>query len=173
MLPDMNGRFGVWLMPEAGVAEELRTLIAGLALEYGGVAFEPHVTLLGGIHGDAASLGVPLASLAAQCGTMTVRLGGIGHRPEYFRCLYIEIEPDPALDRARTLTRSLFQHTPAGVFEPHISLLYGDMPEALKAGIAARLCHRAPRTLRLERVALYDLNGSPDAWSETDAAPLR
>lgn len=160
-------------MPEAGAADELRALIAALAREFASVPFEPHVTLLGGIHGAAASLGGPLRALAAQSQAMTVRLADIHYRPAYFRCLTIEVEANAALARARGLARSLFRHDPVGAFEPHVSLLYGDMPEALKRDIAARLATRLPRTLRLDRVALYDLAGSADTWSQADAAPLR
>jgi len=167
----LSGRFGLWLMPEAGVRDALQSQIAGLAREYGTVPFEPHVTLLGGIP-DQAALTAPLASLAAQVGTMTVRLGDIRYQCEYFRCLYIEIKPDAALVRARDLARSLFGGAPAGPFEPHVSLLYGDMPEELKGAIAARLSDRVPRTMRLERLALYDLAGRPDTWSAIDARAL-
>lgn len=169
----VSGRFGLWLMPEAGARDDLRARIAGLARGYGGVPFEPHVTLLGGVNDEAAGLAARLQTLAAQLRVMTVRPAEIQHRPEYFRCLYIKIVPDAALDRARGLARSLFRHGATAPFEPHISLLYGDLPEALKGTVAARLARWLPRTLRLDRLALYDLAGSPDAWSEMDAVSLR
>ena len=152
--------------------EALCELISALALEYGTVPFEPHVTLLSGIDAEREVLSAGMQALADRLTAVTVALGGVEYRPEYFRSLYAAVRPHGLLEAARDLARSQFRHAPTGTYEPHVSLLYGDLPEGLKRASAARLSHRLPRAMRLDRVSLYDLSGAPDAWSMVETRAL-
>ncbi len=170
--PMLAGRFGVWLMPEINMRQALCELIGALASEYGTVPFEPHITLLSGIDAEREVLSAGMRALAGQLTAVTVELGSVEYRPEYFRSLYVAVRPHGLLETARDLARSQFRHALAGPYEPHVSLLYGDLPEGLKHAAAARLSHRLPRTMRLDRVSLYDLSGAPDAWSMVETREI-
>jgi 2'-5' RNA ligase len=124
--------FSLWLVPEGEARRELAGMIARLARSLGTPAFQPHVTLLGGIEGTARGVTAAAGSLAARIPCLTVRLSGTGMRREYFRCLYLEVAPSRALLRARRLAEAAFGRVGSGAFEPHVSLAYGGVPKSKK-----------------------------------------
>jgi hypothetical protein len=166
-----GGRFALWLLPDAAARQWLAALIHDLAREFQTVAFEPHLTLLGGIHGAEPALTATLANLADRMKAMALRPSAVQYRPEYFRSVYIGIVSDAALDQSRGDAAALYGGS-AAAFEPHISLLYGDLPEETKHVIAVRLSDRLPHRIPCDRVALYDLAGKPDAWSAVATVSL-
>ena len=77
-----------------------------------------------------------LKHLAARLKPFTVRLGKIAWRQEYFRCFYATAELNEPLAAAQREAYDAFDMKPAPPFEPHLSLLYGNLDEAVKKTLA-------------------------------------
>ncbi|MGC8878017.1 MAG: 2'-5' RNA ligase family protein [Anaerolineae bacterium] len=158
----------LWLIPDEEWRRLLSCIIARLSQQLGTPRFEPHLTLLSGIvmqHKDAANRAVQLAS---QLGAFEVVVRRLSHRDEFFRALFLEIERTPPLMDARRTACTIFDRERDGAFLPHISLVYGNLPAALKEKIIAQLTLelKLPASFRVYRVDLMGASSRlpPSSW---------
>ena len=125
-------RFAVWLLPAEPLRSVLRASIARLASEFGGPVFEPHVTVYAG---ETSHLGV-LDGLLGRIGAHDVSRAlvpvGSAHGPEFFRAVYLELGPDPALEALGERVRNAVPGAARYELRPHLSLLYGSLDEGAR-----------------------------------------
>jgi 2'-5' RNA ligase len=145
-------------------------VIAGLARRHGTEAFEPHVTLLGGLAGAEETLSAA-RRLAAGLRPFEVQLLGASTGLEFLHCVFVTVAGTPELVGARTLAREAFGVQPAEPFRPHLSLVYGDLGAEEKE--FARL---AAGELRSSFVAdalhLVDTSGPASRWRRLERFPF-
>ncbi len=130
-------RSSVWIMPGGGALDRIEKIIHRVHPRGGGPRFKPHLTLLAGSETTQADAEHKLKHLAGSLRPFEIRLGRIEWRSEYFRCLYLAAELSPELAAAQRAAYEAFEMNPPPPFEPHVSLLYGNMDEALKKELAA------------------------------------
>ena len=106
---------------------------------YAAPAFEPHVTLAGGIVGPARALAAKVRELARRIPPFTVRLTAVDGLDEYFRCLFVRVATTHPIMTANKAAREVFHLEKQPAFMPHLSLLYGNLPASVKERIIASL----------------------------------
>jgi len=165
-------RYALWLLlPDAArilYGEIVRRLSERLATP----AFEPHVTLLGGLGGKERVLDRQTQRLAESLAPFDIRLLEAAYLDEYFRALFIDVALSPPLHAARTAARRLFERRLDDSFRPHLSLLYGDVSEREKESALDDIGRYFDETLRIDRVALWRVDGSPTGWRGVRECPL-
>jgi hypothetical protein len=130
-------RAAVWIRPTGGALEKINKVVRLAHQHGGGPPVQPHVTLLSGMETTMASAGLKLKHLAARIKPFTVRLGAIEWRQDYYRCFYAKVGLSDELAAAQRDAYDAFEMKPAPPFEPHLSLLYGNVDEAVKKKLAA------------------------------------
>lgn len=153
-------KYALWLMPTGRARDRLATIIEDLSRQYGGPVFEPHVTLLGGMHGEAETLCSKSIDLAQALSSFQVRLTSPGYRGQYFRCVFLNAEPTAALLHAHAQAKKVYGHEEPATFEPHLSLLYGHYPEETKDRIVRSLPQDL--LLRFEATTLHLVQATSD-----------
>ena len=146
----------VWIRPNAVALERIQDAIRMVHKQAGGPPVRPHVSLLGGIEttlGDAES---KLKKLASRLKPFEITLGKIDWRPEYFRSLFVTVEPSSELVAAHAAAHEIFERMPTEPFEPHVSLLYGDFDESLKKQLAKELGGRLDASFKAGAVDLVN-----------------
>jgi 2'-5' RNA ligase len=139
--------------------------IGELARQHGAPHFEPHITLLSSISGDESELIARAAGLARGLAPFETQLTEAGYLDEYYRCLFVRVELVPALVRAREMAQQGFYSARAAqAFVPHVSLMYANLPASKKDEILDAIGRRFDLTARIERLALYCADGTPEEW---------
>jgi hypothetical protein len=153
----------LWLLPQGPIREDLRALIATLARETSGPAFEPHVTLLSGIEATADGLRDGLGALAADLPDLQLGQPVVGDTRH--QCVLLPVEPAEALLPLRHRAEALFAK-PRAPFFPHLSVVYGDLPAAARHALCAdaRLRSFSGRPLRLSSIAPWRTDGPEERW---------
>jgi 2'-5' RNA ligase len=154
----------LWLVPEPEARRALAGLIVRLARDLGTPAFEPHLTLLGGIAGGAEDAAATAAALAGRIPCFTLRFSGTTMRDEYLRALVLEVEPSVELLRARRLAVEASGTGARGRFEPHLSLLYGDVPKSSKHAALARAGPVDVRSCDVRALEVVRTEGAVAEW---------
>ncbi len=139
-----NEMIAFWLVPAPAERKYFESLIAELAARFGAPVFEPHVTLLGGDIDERVAADVLHQVEFAK--PIELEVAGIEFSDKYTKTLFVQFRSS---DRASTLSDAL--KAAAGTssdyeFNPHLSLVYKDMPAGEKAAAAAEI------TLPFERV---------------------
>ena len=173
--------YAIWIEPPAFLAVRLNALIDALSVQYGGPRFSAHVTLLGGISGDAEDLLRALGSLASALSPFEIRLSEIGREDFFFRCLYLLAEPLGPLADARGRAEEAFVRFRASGsslerperFVPHMSILYGDIDNSSKEDIIQSIGGAVTANFTVEGLSLYRVDGDVPEWKRVgDVFPL-
>lgn len=129
----------VWIRPNSQALDRIQDAIRSVHKHSGGPPVRAHVSLLGGIETTLANTELRLKKLAARLRPFEIRLGRIDWRPEYYRAFFVTVEPSEALAAAQRAAHEAFERMPPELFEPHVSLAYGNFDEAQKKQWAEQL----------------------------------
>ncbi len=127
-------------MPPAGESgERLEVLVDKIAGENQAPAFVPHLTLVGNVITEAINASEAkkrVEELAGKVDRFTLTLEGYGYKDEERRSLYL-LANAVQLEFVFEEAAKLFPQVNSEHFRtvPHLSILYGNYPEALKQQI--------------------------------------
>lgn len=115
----------LWLLPEERASRYFRELIASLAGEFDAPDFAPHVTL-----------GLALSETPDELVSEPFELAiiGLGYSAEFTKTLFVRFQLSTPLAKLR----ASLGLDPSG-YDPHLSLLYREMPRSKKRRIAVSL----------------------------------
>jgi len=153
--------FSLWIVPEGEVRGRLAALIAEFARRFGGPVFDPHVTLLAGRPGPAASVIARAEDVMRVSNTFAVRFIGPELGDSYFRSLYLHVEPSPELLALHGAARDAFGRTEEPPFFPHLSLLYGAPPPPV---VMEEVRASTPNGFEARTVDVYSTEGEVERW---------
>jgi len=152
-------RFSLWLLLPREAHARFQAIIARLSAQLGTPAFEPHITLLGGLSGAEEDLRQRTRVLACAIKPFEARLLKVAWLDDYYRCLFVEVAPSRALHDAHEAARQVFNQRSNAGFYPHLSLVYGNLEEKEKTTILNEIGSRFDESIRIEQLALYDTGG--------------
>ncbi|WP_437280839.1 2'-5' RNA ligase family protein [Sorangium sp. So ce375] len=169
--------FALWLVPGGAPAARLEELIEALARETGGPAFAPHLTLLGGLRGDAVALAAKLGELRGDGDALrpvALEARGPATGSTRHRCVFLDVAPSEPLAALRRAAEAALGANQAP-FRPHLSLVYGELPAAHRMALAAD-----PRVLALghavwwaDRLELWSVEGPTERWRCVEGVALK
>jgi putative hydrolase of the HAD superfamily len=120
--------FAVWLIPAPSDRRWLSKVIQDYALEYDTPPFEPHLTLYSGVIQREDKLQAIVAESIAILAPVTLEIMGLNYSENFFRTGFITFAlSDRLLQVSRTLRDRLSQPMDY-LLEPHLSLMYKDIP---------------------------------------------
>ena len=127
-----------WLIPAEPARSYFGSLIRDLALRFDAPVFEPHVTLYvtQTANEDPAAV---LQSGLADSNPLRLSVAGLDCSDEFSKTLYIQFQPDVALQRLSEKLRTASGSQRDYELNPHLSLLYKTMTPAAKREIANSL----------------------------------
>lgn len=158
--------FSLWLQPTGQTYDRLAGIIKQLGAQYHAPVFEPHITLLGGLTGSEDTLITRTTQLAKLLKPNAIKLTTLDYLDEYFRCLFANVEKSAWLIDANLKARKIFHRKDVPAFMPHLSLLYGNFPPAIKQRISIEIGSSFNFSFQVTSVQLWSTAGEPKAWFE-------
>jgi 2'-5' RNA ligase len=124
-----------WLLPAEPAHRFFQRLIEDLARRYDAPLFEPHVTIhVGANCPDAAEKA--LSRTAREWQPIHLKAVRIGHSNEFIKTLFVQFAPNRKLRRLREIIRNAAQDSSDYELNPHLSLLYKNMPATVRRELA-------------------------------------
>ncbi|GAC1345838.1 MAG: hypothetical protein NVSMB29_20170 [Candidatus Dormibacteria bacterium] len=166
-------RCSLWSLPTGETADRLKALRDRLAAAGTGADFQIHCTIYGHISIDPEEAARRIDVGVREMAPHTLRLVATGLENEFFRALYLRVEPTVAVlsaHRAAAVALGLPEY-PA--YFPHLSLLYSSVPAAERRQLASELGIDLPVTVNVDSVALFSTEGDDTSrWRELKRWPL-
>jgi 2'-5' RNA ligase len=164
--------FSLWLMPEGDAFTRFGDLITRLAGRHATPAFPPHLTLLGGVAAPEPVVVALAARLAQSASCLRLETADLVHSDGYFRAVVVRVKPVAELIelRARALAALGLEGGPP--FEPHLSLLYGQLEAGQRETIVREVGRDFPEVFAVGRLDVYSTAGTVDRWSRAARLPL-
>lgn len=154
-----------WLSPAGEAREFFLGVVKDLAQRFHAPVFEPHVTLCGGDMPEERAKEI-LSNLCIR-EAIELEITGIKHSEKYTKTLFVQFRTTPEIEAlsAEIEKAAGSEHD----LNPHLSLMYKDMPKADKAA-AARAIALPFERVRFESVTAVvtplPITGPPEveAW---------
>lgn len=157
--------YHLFLEPTGTSKHGLHHLIQQFAAEFGGPIFDPHVTLLAELQDeDETELIGKVAALVAGQSSFSVSLEALSMEDRYFRALYLRVQENEALAALHEKAEEIFSIQSSELYVPHLSLLYGNYPEARKLNALDTIYVPDDMTFLVDRVSLYKTEGEVGEW---------
>ncbi len=122
-----------WLLPAPPAQDFFREFVGRLATECDAPLFEPHLTLAVGPDSVAEAKRI-LTGIAA--GPIELHAAGIHFATKFTKTLFVRFNSSPELDRLRNSLGLEIRHQP---FDPHVSLLYKNIPVEKQSQLATAM----------------------------------
>ncbi len=165
--------FSLWLMPpeDSQSYRFLDSLIKDLASVYQTYSFEPHITLLGGIEGNADEVVAKTQELAGNISSFQAILEELGSQDNYFRAFFANAERNYVI-QANIAAQNMFGLSQK--YMPHLSLAYGHFSKEqiswLDSRVAAVDIHRG--NFEVESIHVYQTQGIVSEWKRLAELPF-
>lgn len=141
----------LWLMPSVADAAVLAGIVADLSSRFGTPLFTPHLTITGDTDRPVTVLAAAIAEAARQVEAFSESVSGIETSAAFFRSFYARFAVSAPL---ATLKQQLDADA-REPFMPHVSLLYGAVPDGPKAQAAAEVSAALTgRAIRFDRLCI-------------------
>lgn len=127
-----------WLCPAEPVRSQLATLIRDLARQFDAPVFEPHVT----VYVTKAANEKPEAVLQHVIKPprqYALSIRGLDWSEKFTKTLFVQFAPDSELTQLSEDLRRASASPGDYELNPHLSLIYKDMDEKTKCGLAASI----------------------------------
>lgn len=154
----------LWLMPEGEVYDKLSQLIKRLAEEYNAPLFKPHVTLLGEVMQSDEDVIKRAQELASGQKPFPITLRTVDYQDFYFRTLFVTVEETEPLLSLHNRAREIFEMQVIPPYMPHLSLLYGNFPQAIKKKIIKDIGRDQTSEFTVNRVHVFKTDGEANTW---------
>ena len=165
--------YHLFFLPSGELFDSLQDIINTLAEKYGGVKFEPHLTLLARIpKTDEAELVAKTQQLAATMQPFEVEPKEVLAEDAYFRALYCKAEPNATMEKYHQKALEAFGVQDVNVYMPHLSLYYGNVPQSTKDEMMASLSLPTSMKFLVDKVYLYRTEGEAKDWVRVEVYPL-
>ena len=167
---------GYWLIPAEPHRTELAEIVRALAATHDAPVFEPHVTLYSN-DSDKESARVLLDQIARQHRAVELAVGGVDHSEKFTKTLFLQFENTP---EAQQLSEAIRAHSASEKqyeFDPHLSLIYVELPADTKLA-EARAIHDRFERVRFDALAAIEFprpiksRADVEAWRTIATATL-
>ena len=162
-----------WIKPTGEPYALFAGIIRDLARQLGVQPFEPHVTLLGYLEGTEAEHVQRARELSALLRPYEMTLTEPAWLDEHFRSLFMIVAQTPEVMNVHAEALAMYGRS-GEAYTPHLSLVYGMLPEDVKRSVVATLPPgvRTSFTVR-SLILLRSESMEPADWHEILELPFR
>jgi hypothetical protein len=144
----------LWLQPEPAAAAHLGHVIQTLAEEHGSPQFLAHVTVTGGIERDSDLVTQGVGALRNRL-PIQATFTQLDLEDVVVRALYLRPARSQELHELHAAVASALELQPEK-YDPHLSLMYTDLPRATRQDIARQLRLPLPMTVVFDTLSLWE-----------------
>lgn len=163
----MSDVYSLWLIPDRDTAAygRLNKMISELAAAHDDAPeFEPHVTVLGGIHGDQDSIAERTQQLIAKRHPRDLTFTTVQCSTTKHQCVFLLVKPTQELLSLHQTAVQRF-NTDAGMYVPHLSLIYSDMSIADRVAMVESIdIELLPGRVSADKLAIIKTTDSVPEW---------
>jgi 2'-5' RNA ligase len=154
----------LWLVPEGDAGARLAELVRELARRLGTTPFVPHVTLLAGLTVPTNDVLKRATQMVSSLEPLRVPLRRPESADQFFRCLYLPVGETFKLLATHAQARMTFGIEDDAPFEPHLSLVYGELQPATREALFRELAPVVPTSFELQILEVVRTEGPVAAW---------
>jgi len=170
---EKTNRYALWLMPEGIVYARAYAIIKHLHKRFDSPKFEPHITLLSGIEMSEDNAIWHAEKLNDEINSIPIRLTKPAYGNDYYHCFFLNADLSQPLVSARQKALSLFETPDSTPFEPHMSLLYGDIDLPVKKSLVEEYGHLQRWEFIVDHIDLVRTGDDIEEWDKVGSYSIK
>lgn len=159
-------------MPSGSAYKTLDEIIYKLSLKYSAPRFLPHVTIIPDVVSSEKQMISDTMRLVPLIRPFRIVLGKIEYANEYFKCIFARAEPREILIATNSDARKIFNRQDPK-YEPHLSLLYGNLSEQTKKEIVQTIGQELNVAFDVQSIHIIDSDPERHKWHEIKELRLK
>jgi 2'-5' RNA ligase len=164
MLPPVRG-YVVWLLLSKRDRNAIKYWQNILREEFTSPEFEPHLTLIRPVEQENEDRLIrELNAFSDGRGPLELEISGINGIGSPYQSFYLDIKLSGVLDNFRQQLAISLNSVHGNSFNPHISLLYGEMTDSDRRYLRTIIDINEYKSITGDALALVLCNGTPDTW---------
>ena len=164
--------YSLWLMPEGAEQRQFADIITRLSERFGTPTFEPHVTLLGGLHGEERAIVSRISDIVVTMRPVLIRTSTLHSQEDYFRQFFVQVEKTRPLMETRARVKVLAGGRRERPYSPHVSFMYGNVRYQDREALLMEMGGEIVLEFETKTLHVVDTAGTPDGWRRVAAFPL-
>jgi len=165
-------RYSLWLMPDGEERRQFADIITRLSERFGTPTFEPHVTLLGGLHGGERDIVKRISEIVRSMRPIEIRTSTLHSQEDYFRQFFVQVEKSRQLMETRGRVKVLAGGRRERPYSPHISFMYGSVPYQDRETLLMEMGGELTSVFETKTLHVVDTAGTPERWRQVGAFTL-
>lgn len=161
----LSKRYSLWFMPSGSAYKTLDEIIYRLSLKYSTPRLFPHVTIIPDVVSREKQMISDTVQLVELISPFRIVLGKIEYSNEYFKCVFARAEPREILIATNSNAREIFDRQEL-TYEPHLSLLYGNLSEQIKKEIVQTVGQELNVAFDVQSIHIIDSDPERHNWHE-------
>jgi len=166
-------KYALWLRPFGDVAFELKERIKKLSTQFNTPVFEPHVTVLSDLRQGETELIQLTDTLASSLTPFSIELTKAGYRNHYYQSLFIHVEKTEPYITVQRMAEKLFGFNHDEEYFPHLSLMYGNIPEDDKERVLNTMEPSFDLQFPVHSLLLIKTEGEVEDWKKIHSAEFK
>jgi 2'-5' RNA ligase len=159
-------------MPEGEVRRQFADVIARLSERFGTPTFDPHVTLLGGLHGEERDIVARISDIVRTMRPVEIRTSTLHSQEDYFRQFFAQVEKTRPLMETRARVKVLAGGRRERPYSPHVSLMYGSVRYQDREALLMEMGGELVTEFETKTLHVVDTAGTPERWRQVGSFPL-
>ena len=159
-------------MPEGEEQRSFADIIARFSERFGTPTFDPHVTLLGGLHGEERAIVSRISEIVRTMRPVEIRTSTLHSQEDYFRQLFVQVEKSRPLMETRGRVKVLAGGRRERPYSPHVSLMYGSVPYQDREALLMEMGGEIVTEFETKTLHVVDTAGTPERWRRVGSFPL-
>jgi len=135
----MNTKISFWLIPSVAYRPFFQEIINSLAQAYNAPRFEPHVTIYSGNDTPDESIDDLIETAVKDVSGFMLDIEQVGYSDLYTKTLFVQFSPSAILTQISEKLRRNSAHPSAYVLNPHLSLIYQHLDDAIQKKLATEV----------------------------------
>jgi 2'-5' RNA ligase len=157
-------RYSLWLMPEGEERRQFADIITRLSERFGTPTFEPHVTLLGGLHGVERDIVKRMSEIVRTMRPIEIRTSTLHSQDDYFRQFFVQVEKTRPLMETRARVKVLAGGRRERPYSPHVSFMYGSVDYQDREALLMEMGGELVTEFETKTLHVVDTTGTPEKW---------
>lgn len=170
----MGETYSIWLVPERGSREyeELRSIIQNHSEKYSNTAFEPHVTVIGGLEADRETVKHKTEEIARKNQPVDIEFKSAHCSTTRYQCVFLLLKPTQEILEINQEAVKKFEGENY-MYIPHLSILYGNIGISERVDLTRSLRQNGfPDKVTANALEIVESSGSVEDWEKVESYRL-
>ena len=154
--------FAIWLTFQKNDEDFLQQIINDLSKKYNSISFKPHITGYGLITMELDKISIICKNISSRFQPFSVEFLNILYSNDLWKTLFVNLKTSIIINEIHNNLKNEFQKIETDVLDPHISLIYKNMPSNYKKEIIKNL--KLKKQFKINSISILNYSNKIENW---------